>query len=250
MNKPRLYIPFAVQICVISICMLSMTAGYFGYKSYLSEAARKEESLANELIAIVRTASTQLNIDDHEEIFFDLDDGLEGQDEFNLIRDVLVNIRDLNKLEHGKGSPVYTLRKAFDFDESNNVEFVVMSDVNEQGRYYTGSALAAEDLHLQAFSGEATVTGVYRDTEGAWISAAAPLIQNGEVVALIQADRTVDFYYDELAALQQQYFVTGAVCVFIGIVFSLFFSHYATRPLKILLYATKVFGEGDYAHKI
>jgi len=250
MKNNRLHISFATQICCISIALVSITAGYFGYQSYVSETQRKEDSLARELISIVKTAAIQLDISAHEEIFFDSETGLEGTSEFNRIRDVLVKIRDANNLVHGKGSPVYTLRKSMDFDSDNKVEFIVMSDTNEHGDYYSGATIAAEKLHLNAFTGKAAATGVYTDSEGAWISAAAPLIDDGEVVGLIQADRTVDFYFDELADLKQQYFIIGTICTAVGIILSWLFGLYATKPLKVLLSATEAFGEGNYDYKI
>ncbi|OUS23746.1 hypothetical protein A9Q99_27305 [Gammaproteobacteria bacterium 45_16_T64] len=248
--KRHIYISFAAQISIISICLITITALYFGYQSYHSEAARKEKSLANELISIVKTASTQLNVNAHEEIFFDPDEGLEGEAEFHDIRAILGNIRDINSLEHDNGSPVYTLRQPFDFEETGHVEFVVMSDVNSKGLFYTGARLKAEPIHIRAFSGESSVTGVYSDSEGDWISAAAPLFLDGEVVGIIQADRTVGFYFEELLVLRNQYFFIGAICLLTGIVFSLLFAVYATRPLKVLLSASKKFGDGEYGYRI
>ena len=225
-------------------------ASYFGYQSYRSAVIRKEASLAKELISVVRTASVQLDIRSHEDVFFDPDEGLEGHDEFDMIQKILVAIRDANNLRHDNGSPVYTLRKSYDFEENQQVEFVVMSDVNDDGDFYTGARIKAESIHLQAFLGESSVTGVYRDSEGEWISAVAPLFLDGEVVGIIQADRTVGFFFHELAEIKKHFFVIGAICVLIGTIFSFLFAVYAAKPLNILLAAIKAFGNGDYGFRI
>ncbi len=225
-------------------------ASYFGYQSYRSAVIRKEASLAKELISIVRTASVQLDVISHEDVFFDPDEGLEGDAEFDMIQKVLVAIRDANDLRHDNGSPVYTLRKSYDFEENQQVEFVVMSDVNDDGNFYTGARIKAEPIHLQAFLGESAVTGVYRDTEGEWISAVAPLFLDGEVVGIIQADRTVGFFFHELAEIKKHFFVIGAICILIGTIFSFLFAVYAAKPLNILLVAIKAFGSGHYDFRI
>ncbi len=225
-------------------------ASYFGYQSYRSAVIRKEVSLAKELISIVRTASVQLDVTSHEDVFFDPDDGLEGRTEFDMIQKVLAAIRDANNLSHDNGSPVYTLRKSYDFEENQQVEFVVMSDVNDNGNFYTGARIKAEPIHLQAFLGESAVTGVYRDSEGEWISAVAPLFLDGEVVGIIQADRTVGFFFHELAEIKKNFFVIGAICVLIGTIFSFLFAVYAAKPLNILLAAIKAFGNGNYDFRI
>ena len=57
---------------------------------------------------MVKTAAIQLDIDAHEEIYYDAEEGLQGQGEFDQVNRILVAIRDSNQLVHGHGSPVYT----------------------------------------------------------------------------------------------------------------------------------------------
>ena len=128
MKNYNFHISFAVQICAISICMITATAIFFGYQSFQSEASRKASSLSREILSVVKTAAIQIDLDSHEEIYFDPDDGLQGQVEFDQLRNVLAAISDTNDLAHGHGSPLYTLRKSFDFDDSAQLEFVVMTD--------------------------------------------------------------------------------------------------------------------------
>ena len=135
MKNFNFHISFAVQICAISICMISATAIFFGYQSFQSEAARKASSLSREILAVVKTAAIQIDLERHEEIFFDPGDGLQGQLEFDQLRKVLAAISDANDLAHGHGSPLYTLRKSFDYDDSGELEFVVMTDQAENGEY-------------------------------------------------------------------------------------------------------------------
>ena len=160
MKDTRFHISFAVQICFISICMIAATATFFGYQSYKSEAARKAAGLAQEILSIVKTAAIRFNLELHEEIYYDMEDGLQGQAEFSRIREVLTAIRDTNDLLHGRGSPVYTLRKSYDFDSTGELEFVVMSDPNESGDFYTGARLPAEEFQVKVLDGKSQVTSI------------------------------------------------------------------------------------------
>jgi len=250
MENNRLHISFAIQIGLISICLVSLTAGFFGYQSYQSEAEQKQQALANELISIVKTTAIQLNVSAHKEISFTNVAGVRGQAGFDQIRAVLAEIGETNNLSISQGSSLFTLRKTDDFGTSNEVELIVMNNLSESGSSYSGERMPAEDLHLQAFSGEAAVTGVYRNPEGVWISAVAPLLDKGEVVGLVQAVRAVEFYDEELSALENQYFVIGMICVSVGVFITWIFSFYVTQPLNVLRRATYVFGDGNYDFQI
>lgn len=98
--------------------------------------------IADMIVAIANSSAATLPLDRHENSFYDPDSGLDGQEDFDFLQAMLVRIRDANSLNHHEFvSPIYTLRKTWDYDESNQLSFVVMSNPNESGQFYSGALI-------------------------------------------------------------------------------------------------------------
>ena len=111
-------------------------------------------------------------------------------------------------------APFTTLRKPHDYSATKQVEFVVMTGMNKHGEYFTGSKIKEESHHKDAFSGKPAATGIYKDSEGRWISAATPIKdKKGQVVAILQADRPIEFYNQQLYALAERLFVGALISI-------------------------------------
>ena len=205
-----------LQIGILTTVLVALGCSFLAYKSYRMHAGDRLANQSAQLLTIVKTAALQIDPQLHQSIQYQPTIGLTGSDAFNQIRDQLVAIRDANNMAHGKGSPIYTLRKPTDFESSRELEIVAMSDVGMDGRYYSGARFTVQDLHLRNFSGYAATSKVYYDMEGPWISAAAPMFVNGEVVGIVHSDRSLDAFTAELLFLRNQYIGLVLVCVLLA----------------------------------
>lgn len=251
-NTHLLRISIAVKVLLYSailIVLSTATAAYFIYQRYVSDL---ETNLGQQLSYISNTAASFIDGDMLLSIAYDKDTGLEGEEEFNTINQLLQRIRDNNHLAHKVGiSPVYTLRPHMDYDSNNMLEFVVTSDPDKNGNYYTGAAIKAEPFHKKVLGGEPHYTGIYTDEHGTWVSAASPIKDSdGVIVGLVQVDRPVEFYYERLAEVQSIFFTSGFYSMGIGTVLAILFAISVMIPIKRLMVATKRFGEGDFNYRI
>ncbi|MEM6820491.1 MAG: ATP-binding protein, partial [Verrucomicrobiota bacterium] len=115
------------------------------------------------------------------------------------------------------------------------------------GEYFTGNRYPIQEHLIIAFSGQTSATGIYEDSEGVWLSAAAPIRdQAGNVVAVLQADRPVTFFYGK--AREKSFYIL--MCALAGIVPAIYFSflmaQYVARPLKELVKVSERVGGGDF----
>lgn len=238
------------KLLAYTTLVIGITSSLSAYLPYQYEKQELEQRLSNELLGIVQTASIAIDIEAHENIFFDSEDGLEGVEEFDAIRVLLANASDINQLKRHPGlSPIYTLRPV-SYDDSV-LEFVVMTDTNKDGKYFTGAHIPRQGFHDDVLQGESRTTGIYRDSEGLWITASAPLkLSDGSVVGIVQVDRPIDFYVEKLTSLRNKFLLGAFIGVLFGLVVAYLFSRAFLIPIKILLEATKNFSLGNYDFRI
>ena len=209
-----------------------------------------EAHLEHELLAIVKTAAPLIDGDLVPLIYHESSGALAGADEFEEIRQLLQKVKAGNHME-SRGSPLYLMRPAADFASAHKLEFVVMTDRDSQGRYFVGSRLAAQPHNYLALGGTPSSSGMYRDEEGVWISAAAPVRNSkAEVVAIVQADRPVNFFYQEARA-QAAYILLAALASLAGsALVATWFAHGMARPVKLLVEATRRLAKGELDHQV
>lgn len=251
-NNKLLRTSIAVKVLLYSailIILSTATAAYFIYQRYVSDL---ETSLGQQLGYISDTAAAFIDGDMLMSISYDKEYGLEGEEEFNTINQLLQRIRDNNHLTHEVGtSPVYTLRTHFDYESNGMLEFVVTSDPDKNGDYYTGSVIEAEAFHKKVLSGESHYTGIYTDDHGVWVSAASPIKDSeGVIVGIVQVDRPVEFFHERVAEVQSIFINSGFYSMGIGTALAILFAISVMIPIKRLVVATKRFGEGDFDYRI
>jgi hypothetical protein len=186
---------FKAQLLLLSMAIVFVVSVIIGGISAERANLDLEKSVGNQLLAIVRTASTQIDGSLHELVRGEGKNPTQGAEEFEIIRAQLVQVREANELRHREDiSPLYTFRKTTPDPNNLAVEFVVMTDKTTAGEYFVGQPYQAEP-HLQAaFAGQAKATGIYRSPNGVWISAAAPIYNaQKQIVGVLQADRNVAF---------------------------------------------------------
>ncbi len=247
---PKLKLSVNVKLLMFTVLIVGITSSISAYFPYTSQRQALEDGLAAELLSIVLTAAVVIDGDLHENIYLDVETGIGGKDEFDAIQVMLANISDSNKLRRASGlSPIYTLRQSSSMAES--LEFVVMTNRNESGDFFVGALLNMEGFHSRVLQGEPQTTGVYEDSEGLWITAAAPIRDSkGRVVGIVQADRPIDFFRLQLAILRNEFLFGAVFGVLLGCVLASVFSRNFTNPIKVLLKATRSFSSGLYEDRI
>ena len=170
--KIRFAVKATALVWVIALLSISLVA----YVTYLRAEQDLINNLGSQLKRIVQTTAPLLDASEHENIFYQDNIGLEGEQSFQKIRNQLIKVRDSNEMPHHQGlSPLYTLRKSWQFKKNHMLEFVVMTDPDKSGHFFTGATYPMEPFQQEVFDGKVMVTDIYQDNEGTWLTAAAPI---------------------------------------------------------------------------
>ena len=211
--------------------------------TFLNQKDSIENHLQQKLKAIVASSSQFINGDLHGIIRKVENTEDFAQDEFDEIRDVLTTLKDQNELNDS----IYTMREVDD----KNLEFVVMTDKDKSGSFYTGNLYPKEEFHAQVLAGKVASSPVYTDSEGSWISAAAPIFDSEQnIVGVLQADYEISHYYQELYA---HIFKLGKIvfaAIIICLILFLMVVKKISSPLQQLTKATIEIAEGNWEQEI
>ena len=242
----------ALQL-IVMLSMLAITSSMFSsWLAYENSKTQLEESLGKELLSLVNSVAPFISGNNHENIVRIDKDFIDGQENFDAIRRQLTTVKKTNDLQLSThDSPLYTLRKSSGFKKNNMLEFVVMTDADKNGNFFIGNRIPSELHHLEALSGNPTTTGLYEDSEGIWISAAAPIYDsNNNIVGILQADRHVSFFYKKATELAKKLFLGSAIIIIIAIAIGTLYSRKLTRAIKSIVEAARLFGKGEYKQTI
>ena len=142
------------------------------------------------------------------------------------------------------------MRTADDFDASGELEFVVMTDSDENGRFFVGNRYRALGHNRTALLGTPAATGVYADSLGLWISAAAPIRNSrGEIVAIVQADRPVAHFYRQARTESMYMVVVALVSLAIASLLAGCINGIA-KPVHELVTATQRLAKGELQRRV
>ncbi len=251
-SSPKVKFSFAVRLILFSFILIIFSTSMIAYLTYQDSAKRLEKNLGLELVRIASTSTLMIDASALENIFYDPEFGLEGEEDFEFVKKQLIAIRDTNELEHRAGlSPLYIIRKHPDFSENHLLEFVVMTNKDEQGNFFVGATFDIEAHHQTVFEGKAQFTPIYQDAEGSWVSAAAPIYNNQqEVIAILQVDRPVNFYQKQLNNILSVYEEGGIYSLICGFLLSMLFAWLMIKPIKLLVKSNELLGAGDYSSRI
>ncbi len=245
-------IGFFIRLLGFGALLIVLSLGIAAFVAYRNKSEYIEKSMAAELLAIVNTAAPLIDGDLVNVVRSDLKGGIVNEDEFSQIRSSLVSIKKANKLAAKAGvSPIYIMRPVDEPGMSNLLEFVVMSDTNQAGQFYVGNTYPSRRHNVQALTGVPASSGLYADEEGVWISAAAPIFnRSNEVVAIVQADLSVNQYYSETRAAMLS-LVPGALWTALAaLIASWAVARRLTRPIHELCATARLYGSGQFAHRI
>ena len=201
--------------------------------------------LASELLAVVASIAPLIDGDLHELMGVDERGEPAPAEEFERLREQLNVVKAANQLT-GPGSPLHTLRKTVDFSQSGELEVVVMTDREPDGRFLTGRRYPIQPHLRRALEGQPASTSFHVDFEGTWISAAAPIRnRHGRVVAVIEARRPMSFFLHECGSQLWTLFIGGSVTLCGGVGLAIVLGRAVQRPLRVLVRATRSIAEGN-----
>lgn len=240
----------SAHVLLVTVSLVTVSVAVCGGIAYWAAKRHLENSLGHELLAVVAAAAPGIDGDLHQVVYRDGNGELVGSEEFEELRLRLDTIRRAVGLPR-QGSPIYTMRPSETFDRTGELEFVVMTDRDRYGQYFVGNHYPAMPHNRVALTGEPAVSGIYEDREGTWLSAAAPVRDsNGQVVAILQADRDVTFYYVEARKRALEIFSGAGIAVALGVLLALWLSRHVRAPLESLTAASEALSEGRLDHRL
>jgi two-component system, chemotaxis family, sensor kinase CheA len=230
---------------VTLIMALVLLAGFFILKAYLlfSFGKKIEVDLGQRLKSIVSSGVIAISADDHKKILNDYlkrKKNIDQTPHFKRTQNILKQIRKRNNLS----TDVYTLVNP-KWAKDKMIFIAMDSDKN-----YTGNVLKLNMYAERAFNkGTSEFTLPYKDKEGEWISAFAPIKdKDNNVVGLLEIDYRVDI---ELKAAQLDLFKQIMVPTVVVLILTVFVGHFLGRsishPILKLRNMAKAVREGDYS---
>jgi HAMP domain-containing protein len=230
-------------ILVVAVTLLNSSFTYSLARRWL------ESSQQRELLAIVNTAATEIDGSLLSLVHRRPDGTLQGEDEFLEIQAFLDAVVAANRLS-SHGSPLYIMRPASDFARSHALEFVVMAQ-GTTGGHFVGNSVRAADHLRRALAGVPTASGLYEDSEGTWISAAAPILDSqGAVVGLLQADRPVDWFNARAREQLRPLVAIALLGLALSGLLAYGFARGLSRPVQTLVGATHAIADGRLEHRV
>lgn len=228
--------------------MVGLSVGAVSWSLYLKKSSDLEQSISRELIGTAVTGTLLIDPDQHENIFALEEGTIEALDSFESIKKTLLDIKNINNLT----KPVYTFRKTPDFEETHEMEFVVMTDLNSAGNPYVGNRVLMTPYVEKVYqTGKPVATAFYTDSEGTWLSGLAPIKDDmGNVVAVLSLDQDTHFYNQALRHAQKTILATAVGSLVLGGLFLFFLTQPIIRRIRMLISGTEKISSGDLSHRI
>jgi signal transduction histidine kinase len=247
-NKGYGFNSISFRFPLLGVFVIGVSLALIAVLLYQNERINLEQSISRELIGIAVTGTLLINADEHEDVFL-IENGVIAKEEsFSHLKDILLKIKQQNNLK----KPVYTLRKASDFEKSHEMEFVVMTDLGPDGKPYTGNRIQMSNYVEKVYAtGQPVTTPLYTDSEGTWLSAIAPLKDSsGNVVAVLSIDQDVYYYNNALREAEKTIFIAAIVSLLSGGLFFFLLTQPIIQRIKMLIVGTTKISYGDLSYKI
>lgn len=240
---------FRERLAALGITLVLIITLFGFWHGYRFAKKSLEQSLQEELLAIVNSVAPQIDGDLLGLISRRQDGTIQGREEFEEIQAVLRKVVERNQMAHGDGSPLYILRPTSEFARTGELEFVVMAP--SRSGEFVGHVYPAEAHLRAALEGKPMSSGVYEDAEGIWISAAAPIFDStGAVAALLQADRSVNWFYERVRDDLRTITIASVLALILSSILALLFARGLSNPVRSLVDATQEIAQGNLDHRV
>lgn len=241
-------ISFRMRLTGFAMLLVTLSIVAASAVSYRLHRQQIEHHLGDGLLRIVLTAAPLVNADLLAMVYRAEGGEIRGEEEFFELRKLLLSVEQSNGLL-SSGSPIYILRPVR--GDAAHLEFVVTTKPDRHGRWPVGNVYPAQPHNLEALKGNASASAAYRDAEGAWISASAPLRDSsGRVVAILQADLPIGFLDAEARSKLTPLVFTAVVCLAMASLLSALIARSLAGPVKDLLRATREIARGGLNHRV
>jgi two-component system chemotaxis sensor kinase CheA len=236
-----LNLPIGIKLMVLVVQVLLFFSVIMGITSYSRLSNDVEVMLAQRLEHIARTGSMLLNAENQKKVIQSIlrrDSRLGKSPAFVAEQRTLQEVRRMN----GLSTDIYTL--FLDPTNPGVMKFATMNSAEN----YAGNVMATHPLVAEVIQqNRALHSGLYRDDNGSWISAFAPIRgKNGEVVSVLEVDYSAN---DELQALQERLLRDLMTSMVLGIIVATILGREIgkslTRPIRKLFDEFILAAQGD-----
>lgn len=237
MSRSPIKLRLDVKIAALTTAMVAVTVTLMGWLHY---GKAREEVIGlhqQNILHIATTAALSMDVEAHAV--------LGGQKArtwpaFKQMRGFLLAVKEENSLE----MPLSTLRRVGE----DEVAYVVTT----HAMAHIGTRHPLPKSARPAFErGEATVTDLYTNEQGTWLTAYAPIKHpSGEVEAVLAVPYRADKFVAELTALRRLTTLYASAVLVVALVLSIVLARTVTNPLKILLEAARSLARGDYERQV
>jgi len=247
MPRVSIYIRILVFFSLLVFIPVLVTS----YVDFVTKRRAIEEEHSRKLEDLVNRVAPQLDGDAIKTIRRGEDGEIIGREAFDEALRIFLETLQSAGLSRGE-NPLYVFRKREDFATSGQLEYVVMTSLNRRGNYYVGLPYPNPlKEQLAGFAGVSSVTGIYSDQAGTWISAIAPIYDsNQKVVAIVQANSPVDFLYSQLRENTWRGVRIALFSLLLCGVPALLFARSLVKPIRDLVEATQRFARNELEYRV
>ncbi len=220
--KLSLGIKFILVFLLTIFCVTSLT----GYLSYTRATQALEDQLGETILSAARTGVLMIDAEKHNQLKTPED---EATPTYQELKQILQQIRDENKVTY-----VYTLAPK---DETNAV-FVVDAAEGEDVSHIGDEYELTPEIQ-EALSGKALYDKtLFTDQWGTFKSAYAPIKNaQGATIAILGLDMSAEQVLTAKKELLTRIFIAGGVAAILGLLLSLIFAGYLTKPIRSMVKA-------------
>jgi class 3 adenylate cyclase len=233
----------SVRLAALFAAVTLLAVGLVGGVVYQRQKREVEDTVGTQLLNIARVAALLIDPAAHAEV-----ERARSTDSvaYRRLQKMLAAVRTETLL----ATPVYTLT---DLDASRRqARLIVTSD--EAGEPGMPRPIPPELLQPLGWSfddGVARYTGIYRNANGLWISAFAPLADaGGRTRAVLVVDYAVEVYLDRLRELQATIVLASLAGALGAMVVGVIVARRITRPVAALTGGVARVAVGDLAHAL
>jgi class 3 adenylate cyclase len=234
--------PLVAKITGASFLVALGVLAFVAQAEYKSERAQLQDKFGLTLQHIAQTAALFIDGDAHERV---RGQGDAGGPDFQRLRAVLDRVRAENELGEDQ---IYTLRPA----SGGALEFVAMLQRRTFiGDRYTPPPATRDIVRWVLADGRARYTPLYRDENGTYVSAYAPIRDRaGRVVALLEVDYAVDRFVAELRKQLQRKLWMVPAALLLALLLSTLVARSITGAVAQLVNGTAAVQQGRYDHRV
>lgn len=236
-----------------SLLLIGLAVGVSSFAAFQYQKQFLEQQLRDELLAVVNSLAPAIKGGALRSIHGPEEGEVFAADNSDFIetRELLLKVKRANRLTNSVHSPLYIMRPRMDLPASNRFEFVVMTDPGADGNFFVGNSYGTQPHLESALQDQGTSRGLYRDAHGWWISAAAPVKdEDSNIVAVLQADRPVDFLEERASGVAKKLLVSAVFSAVIATLGAMLLARSLANPIHRLAQATQEFGEGRFGHRV